>query len=319
MKILFVAKHQSGDNDDEGAVTHALRELGHDVVCIHEKRRHRDSAQVEALRNPYRFDFCLFFKWENVDEIVSLGRKLPCFPWYFDLVANDDDPTLTSRMADRRRWFDAVLPYCRGGFVTDGDWAARWNSEADAKSNVVTLPRLWWLTQGADERTVGEGNATAAGPEILFTGMVNHGRTRAEHVQRLRDKYGDRFAVVGDRGPGHRVHGRKLANLLASAKVVVAPDGPVTARYWSNRVYLTLGLGGFLLHPKCEGLNRHYTPVTELQYYSDRDHLEAMIDYYVERPESHLLMRYAGMKATEDRNLYRHRVTDLLEVVRNLI
>lgn len=318
MKIIFIAKHGSGDNDDEGAVAHALRELGHDVTLVHELKRHRDPVQRHDLSRG-TFDLCLFFKWENVGEIGDLSRRVPCVLWYFDLVANDTDPTLAARMRGRREWFKAVMPYCRAGFVTDGDWADRWNTEADRKASVVTTPRLHWLTQGMDERVAGLGVGIGPGPDILFTGMVHHGRKRADHVARLRERYGDRFHVLGDSGPRHRLHGRKLADLFATAGVVVAPDGPVTDRYWSNRVYLTCGLGGFLLHPRCEGLTRQYEPGTELEYYADRRHLEDMINFYLDRSEARTLMKLAGLKATLERNLYRHRVAELIKVAEGLL
>jgi hypothetical protein len=52
--------HAGGDEQ------HAFRELGHEVVCIH-----------EMVRSPIDwrgFDFLLFHKWDNYPEIHRLSR-----------------------------------------------------------------------------------------------------------------------------------------------------------------------------------------------------------------------------------------------------
>jgi len=312
MKILFVAKHGSGDNNDEDAVTYALRQLGHEVTTVHEMRRHRSTEEEAMLRQSSSFDFCLFFKWDTQSEIEAI--KCPKAFWYFDMVQSvEDDPTLKARSDYRVEWMNRVIPQCLVGFCTDGDWVNDWNKGTVHEDN----NKLVNLTQGADERYIGLGEPMSSynGGDILFTGMVNHGQKRAAHVAHLRQRYGDRFSVLGDGGPRHRLHGRALADLFASVKVVVAPDGPNTDRYWSNRVYLTTGLGGLLIHPMCEGLFKHYS-MNELMYYENAEHLDQVIDMVLTlSDEQRLEIRKAGLKAATERNLYRHRCVQLVKEV----
>lgn len=299
MKILFIAKHDSGDNDDEGAVAYALRQLGHEVACVQEKKWKREGVDPLAVQA----DFCLFFKHEVVSEIRELSKRMPCAFWYFDMVESvDGDPTLKVRSETRLRWMDDVMPLVVAGFCTDGDWVAKMGKP------------LTQLCQGADERVAGLGTAEREWPPILFTGMVNHGQKRATHVRQLERKYGSQFGVLGNRGPAFRLHGRELANVFAATKVVVAPDGPSTDRYWSNRVYLTTSLGGFLLHPHCSELCKQYAPGV-LQYYYDRTDLEEQIDYYLTHEEArkvHLLRAY---EHTMEHHTYKHRCVELLNTV----
>ena len=174
MKILFVARHNSGDNDDEGAVAYALRKLGHEVLCIQEKKTHREQAStLQGMVATFKPDFCLFFKWDNYDEIRWISSKCPCVFWFFDLISNTDDPTLTGRMRMRRNWLDAIIPHCKLAFFTDGDEVAK-----------DQTGKLRWLMQGADERVAGLGTPLPEPwPPILFTGMIHHGQKRGEHVQ----------------------------------------------------------------------------------------------------------------------------------------
>ena len=295
MKIVYVAKHGSGDNNDEDAISYALEKLGHEVVKIYEK----SGTQAKFADG----DFLLFHKWEDYDTIARV--KIPRVFWYFDLVRSNDPIFVEKRNHVREEWMRKVTPHCLLGFCTDGDWVA------DDETG-----KMAHLLQGADERFVGPGKPGSVDVSpIVFTGLVENGLSRMTHVEQLRQRFGDRFDVVGDGGRRARRHGRDLADLLASTDIAIAPDGPNTHRYWSNRVYLTLGFAGFLLHPYCDHLTRHYEPDSELAYYSSRSELLEKIDYYLENPAERLRLRKAGYEKTLRSHLYRHRCAELVKKV----
>lgn len=295
MKVIYVAKHNSGDNDDEGSIAFALERLGHEVIRIHERKGHKALKQAG--------DFVLFHKWEDITSLARL--KVPAVCWFFDLISHTDS-TLRARWHSRTQWLESILPHCLLGFLTDGDAVAR-----DQTGKLVHL------LQGADERVLGPGTPRPEHAcDLLFTGTPRHGRAREEHVAELRSVYGSRFCVLGEGGPQTRRHGRELADILASAKIVVAPDGPQTDLYWSNRVYLTLGFGGFLLHPWCAGLAKHYTDGVEIAYYRDRAHFHERVRYYLEQPDLRIWLAANGLARTRLEHLYRHRVQRLVEIVK---
>jgi len=296
MKILYVAHHARGDNDDEGAIAFALEELGHQVVRIPEK------TGSQAIRE--RGDFLLCHHW---NDTTTLSRvSIPKVFWCFDEVSSTD-PSIRGRSDGRIKWINRLTQHVMLGLCTDGDWVAQ-----------DTTGKLVQLMQGADARRAGLG--TPLGPEagiapIIFTGMSASGGRRATHIAELQDHYGEQFQVHGDRG-GSRVHGRALARVLATAQVIIAPDSPATNHYWSNRVYLTLGLGGFLLHPYCEDLTKQYEPDKELVYYKTRQELLAKIDYYLVRPEARHAIQQAGFWRTMAEHTYLRRCEQLIELVR---
>jgi Glycosyl transferases group 1 len=305
MRILFVAKHMSGDNDDEGAVAHALRELGHEVDCVQEQRWKRQGDPIERREA----DFCLFFKWPTVSELIETSKRMPCFFWYFDMVEPvDGDHTLHARSLTRIQWMLDVMPHVKLGFCTDGDWVAKMGGN------------LRWLMQGFDERQkhLLEHSKVSAAPQVMFAGMVNHGQKRLQHIASLQEKYQDNFVIFGNRGPRGRIHGRTLAQAFAATKVVVAPDGPSTDRYWSNRVYLTTGLGGFLVHPYCAGLAEQY-PEHILPMYEDRAMCEGMIDAYLKDNFRREAVRRLQHEYTIAKHLYRHRVEEMLKQIKEVL
>ena len=309
MRLLYIARMGNHDNADEDSIAYAFKILGHEVLCVDEAAA---SVLKESDIRAYEVDFCLIHKWGNFDTLKTISRVCPVVFWYFDMVCPiDGDITLRARSEYRIEWMNEVLKVVTVGFCTDGDWVTYINYREGEE-------KLVHLMQGMDERMVGMGDPVIEGvPPILFMGMVNHGRKRAGHILELQTRYKDKFMVFGNAGPRRRVHGRELANLLASTKIVVSPDGPNTPNYWSNRVYLTLGLGGFLLHPHIKKLEKHYRLGEELVMYHDRDDLNNLIDYYLNVDDtSRMEVRERGLKATVERNLYRHRCSELVREVR---
>lgn len=129
--------------------------------------------------------------------------------------------------------------------------------------------------------------------------------------------YGDRFHHYG---VGSRiVRGQDLNDLYASAKVVVgdslSPPGHV--RYWSDRVYETVGRGGFLFHPRVPGLEEHFVDGEHLMFYDygDFDGLGAVIDQTLALPEFRCTVAAAGQAHVAAHHTYRHRLTEALAVI----
>ncbi len=299
LRVLYVAKHFSGLNDDEGAIAYALEVLGHTVFRVHEAALFRNPIDLTQ-----EADLCLFHKWSDTKEIAEIAKRIPTVFWFFDRVGADD-PTLQYRSTIRKRWMERILPHVKLGFCTDGDAVVN-----------DTTGKLFWLMQGADERVVGLGTPTplTPSPDILFVGETRYcGQGRESFVREMFERYGVRFFHVRQ-----GVHGRSLANLIISSKIVVAPDAPVSDRYWSNRIYITLGFGGFLFHPYCSELEKQYGNLVE--YYKTRDQLHRLVEWGLnlsqEARDKHALDSY---EYTLHHHLYRHRVEELLQVVKERI
>lgn len=304
MNIVYVARHgQANSNDDEGAITHALRQLGHRVDCVDENARWSSDDRIRLTESWNReYHLLLFHKWDNAEMLSRV--MIPKVFWWFDLVNWPADPSLGSRSRARVQWMERVIPLVNLGFLSDGDWVAH-------NDKLVTL------RQGADERVAGRGDAKSNGWEsdpvdVLFCGIARGGgRERESFVEEMKQEYGQRFRHI----PAGW-HGRRLADLIAHAKVVVAPDSPVTDRYWSNRVYLMMGFGAFLIHPLCEDLCRDYRHNEEIVYYSSRGNLHSHIRYALANPEFRARVSEAGLQRTLAQHTYRHRCEVLINTIK---
>jgi hypothetical protein len=141
---------------------------------------------------------------------------------------------------------------------------------------------------------------------------------RGELIGWLRDTYGDRFHRYG--AGSQVVRGMPdLNDLYASAKIVVgdtlAPvhaDGVRHKSYWSDRVYETLGRGGFLIHPYVEGMDEEFTDAEHLVFYpyGNFDALQAAIDYYLAHPAEREQIAKAGQAHVAANYTYHRRLRE---------
>lgn len=177
----------------------------------------------------------------------------------------------------------------------------------------------------ADVVFVGSGSARtlAYHPEWTY---------RGELLKHLLMQYGRRFVKHGgppENGGRSFIRNADLNDLYASARVVVgdtlclgAEDaiGPRFnhARYWSDRVYETVGRGGFLIHPRIVGLEDEFTDGVHCVFYEygNFGHLDHLIDHWT-RPENDAERRRiaaAGQAMVRERCTYAHRMQEMLAV-----
>lgn len=161
--------------------------------------------------------------------------------------------------------------------------------------------------------------------DVAFVGTYHYLKDwpyRRKLVDWLKATYGNRFKLFGDVidnvDPGYpiMVYGSTMADVFASAKIVVC-DSINSPFYWSNRIYETLGRGGFAIHPKIEGLDkefeygRHVVPYA----YGDFADLKRKIDYYLDRDVEREKIRRAGHDFVKDKKTFVQRAQQILKIV----
>lgn len=140
---------------------------------------------------------------------------------------------------------------------------------------------------------------------------------RDELIHTLERHYRRDFRVWPDRG--RPIRGRDLANLYASAQVVIGDSchaGQV-ARYWSDRIPETLGRGAFLIHPAVPGLEGWYRDGEHLATYTPGDFqdLLRLADRYLGWPAGREMIAANGRDTVLGRDTYRHRMSSVLDIV----
>jgi len=282
MKIVYLGNHNPYALNTEKKVVKAFHQLGHTVDQVDE----RNWNIYDLIKRTKVSDLFLFHKGirfgKSLRDLVDLLSHVPCKKalWYFDYV-----------WQERERFMEIVAPLVDYGFMTDGSFVKR-----SGHDNLIIL------RQGCEKQRKGKKKKKYE-YDIVFTGSIFGSREIL--VNGLKKNYGDRFKHFDN------VFGREFYDLCASAKIMVAPKFPSNDFYWSNRIYETLGAGGFLIHPKCEGLKEEYEEYKHFVPYVDGDHLKYLIDYYLERPKEREKIAKAGREHTLKNYTYKHRVKEL--------
>lgn len=157
--------------------------------------------------------------------------------------------------------------------------------------------------------------------DVCFVGSTNYHAEwpyRRRLVDFLRDAYGRRFRKHGS--PESVVRGEELNRLYASVKVVVGDSlclGFSHPHYWSDRVYETLGRGGFLIHPYIFGMEEEFRDREHLVFYPFGDFraLRRLIDHYLSHDDEREAIRRAGHERVKSSFTYAHRMRTLFSVL----
>lgn len=134
----------------------------------------------------------------------------------------------------------------------------------------------------------------------------------------LYDTYGDQFSKFGY--PQPTIRNKELNQLYANTKVVVGDSVCIDfshENYWSDRVYETLGRGGFLIHPYIKGMEEEFISGEHLVFYDygDFKQLKSLIDYYISHDDERERIRKTGHEFVKNNCTYTERLKQMLEVV----
>lgn len=303
MKIVYIAKHHSGGNDEEGAITYALEQLGHTVDRRHEKKVY-GAPDIKG-------DLLLFHKWSDYGRLAEM--RMPKVFWYFDLI-NSHDATLVERDNNRKEWMKNVLPIVDLGFCTDGDFVKVQCRQipGNAFTDFFDAQKLYVLRQGFDERQLGIGRKQAYINDLLITAVrKGAGIKRMQFIESVVKDYSNRLTHQS-----HGVHGQNLADMIINHKIVIAPNYPISDNYWSNRVYLTMGYGGLILHPYSKALSESFMSGKHLFFYRTYGEMKDLIYRLMHNEDIRTLVVKQGEQEIRDNHLYVHRCEQMLSIVK---
>lgn len=288
---------------DEQGIAITLERLGHTVYRFDEDPLDIDDVKEIVSLKP---DIVLFAKlrteinvrWQLLDACRK--NKITTICWVPDLYFGLGREVLIKS-------FDVIF---RADYVftPDGGHDHEWKT---AGINHHTL------RQGifADECVYGDAENKASF-DIIFVGSKNpEFPYRRELMQRLQDKYGDSFVWFGKEYT-HEYRGKALADLIASTKIVIG-DSVYSPRYWSNRIYETLGRGGFSIHPRIPGMEEEFTYYQDfVPYdYGDFDMLFDKIDYYRTHDSERMSIAEHGFHTVSKNYTLTQRCQELLKLV----
>ncbi len=298
LKVIYLAHFRNPDSDDtEGHIKYALEQLGHEVVPIDESTF--VDKDITSIKDA---DLLLFHKaglgrnleGKNIETMVRLLNNVVCKKvfWYFDRIIYCGLPF----KEDRQVLIDTFSKYCDYGFLTDDTFIRR-----------NRYKNLYKLMQGIGNEDTSLGKYRKEYDfDVVFTGSP-YTEQRQDFVRLLSVKYGKRFAVFNN------VFNRDLYDMCASAKIFVAPLFPSDDFHWSSRIYMTIGSGGFMVHPDLEGLKEEFTEGKHFAGYKNEKGMIETIDYFLEHEDMRKAIQMEGYKHCLANHTYLDRVKKMLD------
>lgn len=336
MRIVFVGNH-SVSFSSETHHAKSLESLGHEVIRLQEAHADGEQILMEALRS------------DALIHVHTHGWLTPGLPLpdVFRYLKEAGIPTLTYHLdlwfgLQRQNDLEADPFYKEIGhfFSVDKLMADWFNEHTSVKGHYMragvfdeecdmlypsTLAELSIMPDGLFEVGLERKN------DVIFVGSRGYHPEwsyRPQVVDWLAATYGDRFQHWGGDGRGV-IRGEQLNQLYADTKVAVGDSlclGFDYPYYWSDRLYETLGRGGFLIMPYIKGLEEEFlldinTPKVadaELITYpfGDFEVLRYKIDYYLAHDDERDAIRRRGHDKVVNNYTYKHRWQAILEEVR---
>lgn len=325
MKILYLGNFtQSHCTETHLAAT--LESLDHEVIRTQENGY--SPAQLGNLLRNTEFDLFLFTRtWgesltlEHLNEMK--GRGIPTVSYHLDLYVG-----LTRKYLHGEKTLEDVLrndPFWRTDFVftPDGDPESQKVFKANGVNHYYMKPGVFEpectmnQTDGYkyDVLFVGGGDKVGS-PHAYGHPEWNY---RNELIEWLYQMYDEEFTKFGH--PQPTVRNEALNQLYADSKVVIGDSvclaGYTHTYYWSDRVYETMGRGGFLIHPYIKGLEEEFKEDEDIVFYEygNFEQLKEKIDYYLEHNEEREEIRRNGHRVVKANCTYTHRMKQMLDIV----
>lgn len=318
MKVAYVGNIGPGSapHSTENHVRRALEVNGHTVASIHEQRFDWSPGAV-----PADADVVLWTHTHGFAPERTHARQ----ERFLDALRSRGVPSVGYHLD---RWFDLrrerqvyTEPFFRCDLVCTADGG---NDERFAEAGVNHV----WFPPGV---SAGECEPGTYRPElasdVAFVGSWAGGyhqesTHRADLVEWLRTTYGDRCRFWPAPGE-HAVRGDALRDLYASVKVLVGDSCLVgtgkNAKYLSDRVPESIGRGGFLVHPRVDGVTSGelYTEGQHLACWDafDWPELQSTIDLYLDKDEERRRVAKLGREHVLAHHTYERRMEQLVELL----
>jgi hypothetical protein len=287
----------------------SLKALGHNVIKLQETKATSEDILKIALESDL-FVWVHTHGWNTpgdlgMDRVLKRlkAKNIPTMTYHLDLWFG------LGRESDLNK--DPVYKHIDHFFTVDKQMADWFNKNTEVKGHYLPAGVFHEECYIKPSRKI---------LDVVFVGSKGYHQEwpyRPKLVNWLQSTYKKRFRHYGRDGL-KSIRGAELNSVYAATKVVVGdtlcPDFKYPS-YWSDRIYETLGRGGFLIHPYIPGLEKEFKDKEHVVFYeyNNFEQLNDLIDYYIEHDEEREAIRQAGHLHVKQNYTYKDRWESVLE------
>lgn len=289
----------------------SLEALGHEVIRLQETTITTEQVLAEALKSDGLI-------WIHSHGFINKGMSMGLV---LDKLREADIPSIAYHLdlyMGIERWKEyETSPYMHVDwfFTVDKLMADYFNRNTTVKGR--------YLQAGVFDKECVMYEPEPVDYDVIFVGSKGYHHEwqwRPQLINWLQETYGSRFLHVGGDGATGTVRGVELNHIYANAKVAVGDSLCLNFNYpyyWSDRVYETLGRGGFMIHPYILGIEKQFVDGAHIKYFTfgNFDLLKSMIDYYIENTEERERIRLGGHKLVSEHYTYKNRWQQIINEV----
>lgn len=314
MKIAFVGNFRTSASSE----THhkkSLEALGHEVIALQESEATTRDILSAALQAE-------FLVWVHTHGWKTPEVGMNLYGLFARLKANRKQ-VITYHLD---LWFGLKRErdLRADPFYKNLDWFFTVDQKMAEWLNQRTKTTGFYLPAGVFQDEIMFERNSETKYDVVFVGSKGYHKEwpyRPKLINWLQSTYGDRFTLFGRDGVGE-IRGQELVDVYNSSKVVIG-DSLVKdfsyPYYWSDRLYETLGRGGFMIFPYIKGLEDEFvlgdTGVVPASHdvelvtyrFGDFDQLAKLINYYLVHDEERDSIRRRGFEKVRDNYTYKHR------------
>lgn len=308
MKIVYLGNFRPSFST-ENHLASTLEALGHSVIKVQEDEytnNGRGIYRIVKLESPDMFLFTRTWgKSLDFESLNAIKERVTTVSYHLDIYYG----------LKRDGGIDTD-PFWKTDFVFTPDGDSR--SQEWFKSKGINH---FYLRPGVFEAETYIAEPIEAKNDVIFVGSYFYHEEwpyRQQLIDWLRTTYGDRFLKYGN--PEITIRGDALNKLYSNTKVVIGDSLCQNfdhEYYWSDRIYETIGRGGFLIHPYIKGIEDSFEIGKELitYKYGDFKELKKLIDYYIEHDEEREKIRKSGYERVKKDHTYTNRLKEMFEVI----
>lgn len=219
------------------------------------------------------------------------GYKGKIIFWTFDYML---DPS--------NQWYWGLAPHADICFQTDGKDYTNWYKER--KINRVELHQAA-APQHDLPRNITQKDFDDWNFDVVFIGSLY--TERRQELNRILSSLGVHYRHFGY--PDYEVWGSDFAKACYFSKIVIGDNYTnEVPGYWSDRSYLTLGCGGFLITSYVPYLEKVFCDEKHLTWYKNLGDLKPLIQYYLQKENERKAIASEGYKYVRENHTYDQRM-----------